>query len=38
MITVVALVLAMTCLSSLLFMVVKETCLGDDFYEVAEEN
>lgn len=35
MMTVFILVLVMTCLSSLLFMVAKATCLGDIFHEVA---
>lgn len=35
MMTVFILVLVMTCLSSLLFMVAKATCLGDTFHEVA---
>lgn len=36
--TVAVLDLAKTCLSSLLFIVFKATCAGDDFYQVAEKN
>lgn len=36
MMTVITVVPVMTCISSLLFRVIKATCFGDIFYEVAK--
>lgn len=38
MMTVIVLVLVITCLSNFLYMVVKANCRGDDFGEDAEKN